>query len=142
MGAGLITSVGYIWPGHTVDLVPVDRVDLRKVRAQYELTPPVPTLDRLATSELLDNFPTQSFDFITADSAFSWSNDVDDVLCGFEVGMRLLKDKGGMFVNDGPWGSIFFNVSHGQVRVKDRKQPGSIFFDVSHGQVRVKDRKQ
>jgi len=126
MGAGLLTGTGYLWPGHTVDLVPVDHADFRAIRARYSLTPPVPTLDRVETRDLLGRFPAKSFDFITANNALSWSNDLDDALCAFETAIHLLKDTGGMFVNDGNWGNVVFKESNGEVQVSDVTMQGSV----------------
>jgi len=108
MGAGLLTNAGYFWEGHTVDLVPIDHVDLRNVSDHYKLKPPVPTLDRIGMTELLVRFPQRSFDFISANNALSWNRDIDEALRSIETALLLIKPEGAVFVNDGSWGGIKF----------------------------------
>mmetsp|Transcript_12588 Transcript_12588/g.23580 ORF Transcript_12588/g.23580 Transcript_12588/m.23580 type:complete len:323 (+) Transcript_12588:43-1011(+) len=132
MGAGLLTSAGYIWPGHKVHLVPIDQADLRPIVQQYNVTAPVPTLDQMSMYTLLERFPAQSFDFITVNNALTAHNNLDGVLCTLEVGMHLLKPHGAMWISDGVYGEVQFNNKKGRVFVHSISNPGEAVFLDEH----------
>ena len=69
-GAGPLTSLGKIWPGHTLDITAVDPLAeaYNKIIDAYDIKPPLRT-QKCAGEELSAKFAHQQFDFVYSRNA-------------------------------------------------------------------------
>lgn len=89
VGAGPVAAFGNCWPGHEVELVPVDPLasEFDKILAENGLTPPVRTIEGFG-EKLVGQFGENTFDFAYACNCLDHS--LDPVRCYQEM-LRVLK---------------------------------------------------
>lgn len=89
VGAGPVAAFGNRWPGHEVELVPVDPLAEKfgEILAANDLTAPVPTIKGFG-EKLVEQFGENSFDFAYACNCLDHS--LDPVRCYQEM-LRVLK---------------------------------------------------
>ncbi|MHC5063235.1 MAG: class I SAM-dependent methyltransferase [Planctomycetota bacterium] len=103
VGAGPLTAVGKVWPGHEVELVAVDALadEYDEILAAQDLNPPVRT-KKCRTEDLCELFEEESFDLVHARNTLDHGLDplqaIDQMLRAVKPGGALVTAH---FANEG-----------------------------------------